>query len=47
MNTANQVSLHQSRGIERLVEGVATSDGAGVSLTAYSRASCNDASIPS
>ena len=33
MNTANQTILHQSRSIERLVEGVATSDGAGVKLT--------------
>jgi len=33
MNTVTQVSLHQSRSIERLIEGVATSDGAGVSLT--------------
>lgn len=33
MNTTNQVSLHQSRSIERLIEGVATSDGAGVTLT--------------
>ena len=33
MNTATQVELYQSRSIERLVEGVATSDGAGVSLT--------------
>jgi redox-sensitive bicupin YhaK (pirin superfamily) len=33
MNTATQATLHQSRSIERLVEGVATSDGAGVSLT--------------
>jgi redox-sensitive bicupin YhaK (pirin superfamily) len=33
MNTATQITLHQSRSIERLVEGVATSDGAGVSLT--------------
>lgn len=28
-----QVTLKQSRGVERLIEGVATSDGAGVSLT--------------
>ena len=33
MNTATQATLHQSRTIERLVEGVATSDGAGVKLT--------------
>ncbi|MDO8989906.1 MAG: pirin family protein [Sideroxyarcus sp.] len=33
MNTATQTTLQQSRTIERLVEGVATSDGAGVSLT--------------
>ncbi|MBI4808275.1 MAG: pirin family protein [Nitrosomonadales bacterium] len=33
VNTATQITLHQSRSIERLVEGVATSDGAGVSLT--------------
>jgi redox-sensitive bicupin YhaK (pirin superfamily) len=33
MNTATQVTLHQSRSIERLVEGIATSDGAGVKLT--------------
>ncbi len=33
MNTATQATLHQSRSIERLVEGIATSDGAGVSLT--------------
>ena len=33
MNTATQITLRQSRGIERLVEGVATSDGAGVTLT--------------
>ncbi|MBI5007117.1 MAG: pirin family protein [Nitrosomonadales bacterium] len=33
MNTASQQKLHQSRSIERLIEGVATSDGAGVSLT--------------
>jgi redox-sensitive bicupin YhaK (pirin superfamily) len=33
MNTATQIVLHQSRNIERLVEGVATSDGAGVTLT--------------
>ncbi len=33
MNTPTQANLHQSRGIERIVEGVATSDGAGVTLT--------------
>ena len=33
MSPINQVELHQSRDIERLVEGVATSDGAGVKLT--------------
>ncbi|MDP1633981.1 MAG: pirin family protein [Gallionellaceae bacterium] len=33
MTTATQVKLQQTRSIERLVEGVATSDGAGVSLT--------------
>jgi quercetin 2,3-dioxygenase len=33
MNTINQVALHQSRSIERIIEGVATSDGAGVKLT--------------
>jgi quercetin 2,3-dioxygenase len=33
MNTATLATLQQSRSIERLVEGVATSDGAGVSLT--------------
>ena len=33
MNTATQTTLQQSRTIERLVEGVATSDGAGVKLT--------------
>lgn len=33
MNTANQAAIKQSRSIERLVQGVATSDGAGVSLT--------------
>ncbi|MDD2915856.1 MAG: pirin family protein [Gallionella sp.] len=33
MNTANQTTLHQSRDIERIVDGVATSDGAGVKLT--------------
>ena len=33
MNTMNQIELRQSRGIERIVEGVATTDGAGVKLT--------------
>jgi redox-sensitive bicupin YhaK (pirin superfamily) len=33
MNTITRTAVHQSRGIERLVEGVATSDGAGVKLT--------------
>lgn len=33
MNTINQVTLSQSRSIERLIEGIATSDGAGVKLT--------------
>jgi hypothetical protein len=33
MNTATQTTLKRSRSIERLVQGVATSDGAGVSLT--------------
>ena len=33
MNTINQASLRQSRGIERTIEGIATSDGAGVKLT--------------
>lgn len=33
MNTATQTTLKQSRTIERLVQGVQTSDGAGVSLT--------------
>ena len=33
MNAATRTTLHQSRTIERIVEGVATSDGAGVSLT--------------
>jgi hypothetical protein len=33
MNTATQITLHQSRSIERLVDGIATSDGAGVKLT--------------
>jgi hypothetical protein len=33
MNTATLATLQQSRAVERVVEGVATSDGAGVSLT--------------
>jgi len=33
MNTATQVTLLQTRTIDRLVEGIATSDGAGVKLT--------------
>ncbi|MFH2135464.1 MAG: pirin family protein [Pseudomonadota bacterium] len=33
MNTATPTNLKRSRSIERLVQGVATSDGAGVSLT--------------
>ncbi len=33
MNTINQTTLHQSREVERIIEGVATSDGAGVKLT--------------
>ena len=33
MNTINQTILHQSRDVDRIVEGVATSDGAGVKLT--------------
>jgi quercetin 2,3-dioxygenase len=33
MNTATQVTLHQSRTVERIIEGIATSDGAGVKLT--------------
>ena len=33
MNTITQVTLRQSRGIDRLIEGIATSDGAGVKLT--------------
>ena len=33
MNNIASVMQHQSRGIERIVEGVATSDGAGVKLT--------------
>lgn len=33
MNNAMQETLQQSRSIERIIEGVATSDGAGVKLT--------------
>ena len=33
MNILNQVSVRQSRGIDRIVQGIATSDGAGVKLT--------------
>lgn len=33
MNAFTQVTLRQSRGIERQIEGIATSDGAGVKLT--------------
>lgn len=33
MNTINETILHQSRGVDRIIEGVATSDGAGVKLT--------------
>lgn len=33
MSTFKQVLLNKSRGIERIVEGIATSDGAGVKLT--------------
>ncbi|MGC2457072.1 MAG: pirin family protein [Gallionellaceae bacterium] len=33
MNTANPVELGQSRNVERLIEGIATMDGAGVKLT--------------
>ena len=33
MNTATLATLQQSRTVERVVEGIATSDGAGVSLT--------------
>lgn len=33
MNTITPTAVHQSRCIDRLVEGVATSDGAGVKLT--------------
>ncbi len=33
MNTATQTTLQQTRSIERIEQGIATSDGAGVSLT--------------
>ena len=33
MNTSTQTTVTQSRTIDRLIEGIATSDGAGVSLT--------------
>jgi len=33
MDTMETVAINESRGIERIVEGVATSDGAGVKLT--------------
>jgi len=33
MNTIQPVALNKSRGIERIVDGIATSDGAGVKLT--------------
>ena len=33
MNTIKSITLHQSRGIDRIITGVATSDGAGVKLT--------------
>jgi len=33
MNTVTPSSIHQTRTVERLIQGVATSDGAGVSLT--------------
>jgi redox-sensitive bicupin YhaK (pirin superfamily) len=33
MNTINPLELRQSRGIERIIAGIATSDGAGVKLT--------------
>jgi len=33
MNTIKPVTLNRSRGIERIIEGIATSDGAGVKLT--------------
>lgn len=33
MNAITQVTTRQTRGIERIIEGIATSDGAGVKLT--------------
>jgi redox-sensitive bicupin YhaK (pirin superfamily) len=33
MNTIKPITLHQSRSIDRIITGVATSDGAGVKLT--------------
>jgi redox-sensitive bicupin YhaK (pirin superfamily) len=33
MNTIKPVKLNRSRGVERIIEGIATSDGAGVKLT--------------
>ena len=33
MNTINQIEVRQSRSIDRIIEGIATSDGAGVRLT--------------
>lgn len=33
MNTIKPIALHESRGIDRIIKGVATSDGAGVKLT--------------
>jgi redox-sensitive bicupin YhaK (pirin superfamily) len=33
MNTVKPIALHQSRGVDRIIEGVASSDGAGVKLT--------------
>ncbi len=33
MNAITQTALHQTRTIDRLIEGIATSDGAGVKLT--------------
>jgi redox-sensitive bicupin YhaK (pirin superfamily) len=33
MNTIKPITLYQSRGIDRIITGVATSDGAGVKLT--------------
>jgi redox-sensitive bicupin YhaK (pirin superfamily) len=33
MKTIEPVAVHESRGIERIIEGIATSDGAGVKLT--------------